>query len=130
MYISKLELNLNLHGQLSFSWSGDLLTIIVEGPFNEVGLRYWFAEMQKQVETKGLTSWRRFEIWDDESLSSPEGLSVVKQLYEWYEIKGCVLSVFVVKNSMQEYIIRDVSKIKPEIFYDLEHAKKWMASYA
>ena len=119
---------MNLHGEIIFTWEADLFTLEAKGPFNEIGLEYWFSEIKKQVIAKGFLNWRRLEIWDDEALSTPKGLDIAKIIFDWYEQNGCILVAVVISNSLQEQIIKESFKSKAEIFHDIETAKTWISS--
>lgn len=117
---------MNRHGHMNISWKKDILIGEVQGPFNEVGLKYWFSELQSVVENRACKTWKRLEVWDEEVLGSPETLEIGHSLYDWYEENGCIATAVVVSNSIQEQIITGIFKSKAKIFRDKEDALNWL----
>jgi len=119
---------MNRHGNVTFIWENDLFISTVEGPFNELGLAYHSSEIKKSVISKGFKQWRRIEVWDDESIASPDTLVIGKELYEWCKNHGCILEAVVLSNNIQEHIVKGIFKSNIEVFYSLTEAKQWMLS--
>ena len=119
---------MNKHGHMTLSWHEDLFIIEVEGPFNEEGIAFWFAELKESVKNKNLTAWRRLEIWDEEVFASPKSMQVGESIYDWYENNGCTMAVIVVSNAMQAHILNKM-KSNVKIFLDKEEAKKWLSNH-
>jgi len=118
---------LNLHGQVTISWEEDLFVVSAYGPFNEEGLIYCANKLMEQVSSRNLANWKKLEIWDDKTLASPDALKVVKPLFDWYKLKGCELDVFVIKNSVQKYILDELDISNLVIFYDEKEARDWLS---
>ena len=119
---------MNKHGHMTLSWHEDLFIIEVEGPFNEEGIAFWFAELKESVKNKNLKAWRRLEIWDEEVFASPKSMQVGESIYDWYENNGCTMAVIVVSNAMQAHILNKM-KSNVKIFLDKEEAKKWLSNH-
>ena len=118
---------MNKHGHMTLSWHEDLFTIEVQGPFNEEGIAFWFAELKKSVKDKELKAWRRLEIWDKEVFASPQSMQVGESIYDWYEEHGCTMTVVVVSDNLQEHILGRM-KNKVKTFHDKEEAIKWLSN--
>lgn len=114
------------HGNMNLSWQEDLFILEIEGPFNEDGMAFWFAELKKSVESKGIKEWRRLELWNDQVLGSPKSIEIGKSIYEWYQEHGCTVTAVVVSNSLQEQIIKNLFKSDAQIFRDKEKAQQWL----
>lgn len=120
---------MNRHGQMSFSWSDDLLIVKPKGPFNEEGREYVNNRVKDVILNKGLKRWRRLEILDEETMGSPSVLGMVKDLYTWYEDNGCYATAVVVKNSLQIYVIEEMFQSRTvKIFSNISEAEKWIVS--
>jgi len=116
------------HGRITFTWEDNLFISKVEGPFNELGLTYYSSEIKQSVISKGFKQWRRIEVWDEESIASPETLDIGKELYDWCKSNGCVLEAIVISNHIQKHIVKDIFKSKIEIFHSITEAKTWLAT--
>lgn len=120
---------MNRHGKITFTWENDLFISKVEGPFNELGLTYYSSEIKKSVISKGFKQWRRIEVWDKESIASPETLNIGKELYDWCKNNGCVLEAIVLSNHLQKHIVKDIFKSKIQIFQNITEAKTWLSAH-
>lgn len=119
---------MNRHGNISSSWEGEILILDVTEAFNEDGVEYWFTELKKTIKARGLNSWKRLAIWDDEVLGSLESIDKVKSMYGWYEENGCTHTAVVVSNGIQAQIIKDKLKSGAKVFRDKEEALEWLKS--
>ncbi len=117
---------MNKHGNMVFSWQKDLLTIEIRGAFNKEGMEFWFSEIKKYFKNNGIKVWRRLEIWDEEAMGIPESIEVGKLIYDWLDDNGCTLTAVVVKNTIQEKIIKDSFKSNVKTFRDEEKAREWL----
>ncbi|WP_157673861.1 hypothetical protein [Cognaticolwellia beringensis] len=120
---------MNRHGKITFTWENDLFISKVEGPFNELGLAYYSSEIKKSVISKDFKQWRRIEVWDEESIASPETLNIGKELYDWCKNNGCVLEAIVLSTHLQKHIVKDIFKSKIEIFQNITEAKAWLSAH-
>lgn len=117
---------MNRHGRTEVAWEDNIFIVHVEEAFNEEGLTFMFSRLKELIKSKGFTSWRRLEIWDEEVLGSPETIKIGKAIYSWYEEHGCTNTAVVVSNSIQEQIIKDMFKSSAKIFRDKEKALEWL----
>lgn len=114
------------HGEVTFSWDDDLLEIGAKGPFNESGLKICITSIQKSILNKSIKSWRRIEVWDDETLGSPVVVSLAKEASHWYKNQGCFAVAIVISNDLQSYILEHMIKSGSAIFHDVATAKSWL----
>jgi hypothetical protein len=73
---------MNRHGNIISSWEDEIFILEVKEAFNEDGVEYWFTELKKEVQAKGLSSWKRLAIWDGEVLGSPKSIEIAKDIYD------------------------------------------------
>ena len=123
---SKLGVGMNKHGNMVFSWQKDVLIIEVRGAFNKEGIDFWFSEIKKYFKNNGVKVWRRLEIWDEEAMGIPESIEVGKLIYDWLDDNGCTLTAVVIKNSLQETIIKDRFNSNVKTFRNKEKAMEWL----
>ena len=126
--LTKLGDGMNKHGNMFFSWEKDLLTIEIKGGFNKEGMEFWFSEIKKYFKNNGFKVWRRLEIWDEEAMVIPEAIEVGKLIYDWLDDNGCTLTAVVIKNNLQEKIIKERFKSHVKIFRNKEKAREWLDS--
>ena len=119
---------MNHHGNINMSWDDDIFTLKIKGAFNEVSLQYYGPLLMESVLNREVKLWKRLEIWDDEVLGSPTTIAVGKNIYEWYNNNGCVLTAFVICNALQEKIINDHFQSSAKIFFHIDEAKAWLNS--
>lgn len=119
---------MNRHGRTEVVWEDDIFIVHVGEAFNEEGLAYMFSRLKDLIKSKGFTSWRRLEIWDEEVLGSPETIQIGKAIYAWYEENGCSHTAVVVTNGLQEQIIKSMFNSSAKVFRNKEQAKEWLES--
>jgi len=117
---------MNLHGEISFVWNGDLIEITSKGPFNELGLIHSISMVKNSVLNKNIKSWRRMEIWDNETLGSPECITLSKEKAKWFIEHGCYASAIVVSNSTQRALLEKAATREIRFFDDVAVARKWL----
>jgi len=117
---------MNAHGDLSLLWDGDLLIVKTFGPFNEIGLKILISKIRESILGKGLKSWRKMEIWDEETLGSPDVVSTGEAVAKWYKDNGCYASAIIVCNSLQEQIADNITSNNTKSFRNQEAAMNWL----
>jgi len=116
----------NMHGGISFVWDRDLIEITSTGPFNEIGLIHCISMVKNSILNKNIKSWRRMEIWDDETLGSPECIALSKEKAKWFITHGCYATAIVVSNSVQRALLEKEATSNIRFFDDAATAKKWL----
>lgn len=126
-----LEVHLNKHGHIAFAWEKALLTLDVEGPFNEEGLNHYNFLIRQAILNRNKIHhhWQRLEIWDDEVMGSPGVITKCREMHDWYEKVGCILAAIVVSNNMQAQLLKTTVKSNAEIFSNVAEARKWLDSH-
>ncbi|GHE89096.1 hypothetical protein [Thalassotalea profundi] len=115
-----------IHGDVSFIWNGDLIEITSTGPFNELGLSHSISKVKNSILDKNIKSWRRMEIWDDETLGSPECIVLSKEKAKWFIDHGCYASAIVVSNNLQKALLDKAASGNVHFFDDVATARKWL----
>lgn len=117
---------MDAHGEVALLWQDDLLTVTAKGPFNELGMQRTVATIREAVLSKDLDSWRKIEIWDNETLGSPKVISLAEKASQWYKENGCIASAVVVSNCIQSQIIKNISNNTSMTFQNEEAAVNWL----
>lgn len=114
------------HGDIALEWNGNILIIHAKGPFNLEGILETDKRYKKYVLDAGVSPWLALDIWDDESLASPQGLTSVKDTYQWAADHGCTAAAIVVANGLQYAIVKKMKLSTIEVFHDKELAIAWL----
>ena len=109
---------MKLHGKILFSWNENQLTIECEGPFNSDCLVYYGSKIQESVINRGCNNWQRLEIWDDNSLVTPEGQLSSSAFWYWCNENGCSLTAIVVVNALHVNLLKDHLRNNFKVFRD------------
>jgi hypothetical protein len=117
---------MDMHGEVFFEWDGDLIKINSIGPFNVEGLSYSISMVKNSILSKNIKNWRRLEIWDDETLGSPECFVLAKDKAKWFIANGCYASAIVFSNSVQSSLLESAATGNIRFFEDESTAKKWL----
>ncbi|GLX83738.1 hypothetical protein [Thalassotalea eurytherma] len=118
---------MNAHGDITLFWDGDLLIVKTFGPFNELGLKIIISKIRESILNKGLESWRKMEIWDEETLGSPDVVATGEAVAKWYKDNGCIASAIIVCNSLQEQLVDKITSNNTKSFRDQETAMNWLS---
>lgn len=115
------------HGRLFFSWDGDILFVEAHGPFNVEGVNSVKDQYISTLEKNHKACFSIIEIFDDLSLTSPDGFKIIGEFWQEVFSYGCEALAIVVPSQFQKRVIE---KILPEknskVFDDLEDAKNWV----
>ncbi len=114
------------HGEIQFSWHENLLTTHVTEAFNYEGVVAGFNAVKASVLAKKFTHWKRLEILDNEVLGSQDVLEEVHRNFIWLNTHGCQYTALVVKNHLQQDILKSICNDSIKIFKDLGQAKTWL----
>ena len=117
---------MNAHGDFTLFWDGDLLVVKTFGPFNELGLKIIISKIRESILNMGLESWRKMEIWDEETLGSPDVVATSQEVAKWYKDNGCIASAIIVCNSLQEQLVDKITTNNTKSFRDQETAMNWL----
>lgn len=114
------------HGEIQLSWTGNVLTLHIEGLFNEEGALAELSKCQAAVLESGKTCWGQLEIWGTEVLGTPEAFAHVADDYRWCVAHGCRAVAIVTSNSMQEWVARSMVAAPFAMFTDKAEALVWL----
>ncbi len=115
------------HGKASLCWDGDLLIVETKGPFNQAGLQLVINRIKSSISTKGLTLFRRLDVWDEQTLGCPVVIDSAEEMSKWYKDNGCYAVAVVVKNCLQSHIVSKISHTGALVFDDQEEALSWLS---
>lgn len=115
------------HGQASLCWDNDLLKVEAKGPFNQAGFQQVIDEIKSSISTKGLTLFRRLEVWDEQTLGCPVVVDSAEKMSKWYKENGCYAVAVVVKNCLQSHIVSNISHTGALVFDNQDEALKWLS---
>lgn len=118
---------MKLHGKLTFSWNENQMTIDCKGPFNAESLAHYGSQIKHSVLTNvNCKDWQRLEVWDDESLASPEGLEVCESYWDWCNNNGCAFTAIVVSNAIQIHLLKKHISDTLKTFKTINQAQTWL----
>ncbi len=114
------------HGYVEFSWESNILYVEAFGPFNEEGVMEAASEYLSTILNRTVSDFSVIEIWDEDSLGSPEALAYVEKLWEQLISNGCTSIALVVSNSLQRGVAEKFLPSIGKIFHKKEDAKFWI----
>ena len=101
------------HGILQLTWKQNTLYAEAFGPFNEEGI----------IEASIFSV---IEVWDENSMTSPEALKDVGRLWAVLANYGCESYALIVSNRLQESVAQPYLPEIGKIFNDLNTAELWV----
>ncbi|WP_100643568.1 hypothetical protein [Alteromonas facilis] len=116
------------HGHADFLWRGDVLYLHAFGPFNYEGVNEVYQEYMKQIGSRDGRPYRVIEVWDDETLASPEAMKKIAMMWQHLQQNGCLSLAIVVANTMQKNLCEEMLPVMGAIFMSLEDAENWLHS--
>jgi hypothetical protein len=114
------------HGDIKLFWEGDTLILEAMGPFNEEGVRKAANEYLNVIINRSIADFSIIEMWDENSLSSPEGMKNVAQLWAKLVSYNCTSFALVVCNSVQQGVAEQFIPSIGRIFNSKEEAEFWV----
>ncbi|XQW86727.1 hypothetical protein ACOYR1_08390 [Thalassotalea piscium] len=114
------------HGTITFVWDINLLIVNLKGPFNQEGFERGFSQLKTSVLSREPGTWKRLQILDEETISSPEAIEYAMTSWNWFFDHGCVRFAIVISNSVQAYFLNDIKNPKIKVFERIEDAKVWL----
>lgn len=117
---------MNSHGDVNIYWKHHILYMEAFGPFNEEGVVKAANEYLNTILDRNFAKFSVIEIWDEASLSSPEGMENVGKLWGQLEINGCTSFALVVCNSVQAAVAENFIPDIGQIFKNKKDAEKWV----
>lgn len=103
------------------------MTIDCQGPFNPESLAHYASQIKQSVLTNvNCKDWQRLEVWDDESLASPEGLVMCKAFWDWCNDNGCSFTAIVISNAIQTHLLKQHIGDTLKTFKTINEAQVWL----
>jgi hypothetical protein len=121
---------MNIHGYLKFEWIDNTLYVHAFGPFNEEGAVKASVEYLASLEANGRSSYSIIEVWDEESLGSPEVMSKISEMWTFFLKNNCSSIAIVISNSLQRSLCEKLLPNNGKIFQNLEDAENWVDNVA
>jgi hypothetical protein len=120
------------HGKNSFSVEGNTIICHPVGAFNIEGIKDYEAEFMALIANLESKHWNLLNLFKDFEICVPEVLEYLNRQQQWCQANGCQHAAFVTYNSVQEYVIREITKgvafKSIEIFSDIGLAKQALAN--
>jgi hypothetical protein len=117
---------MNPHGEINLFWEDDILYLEAFGPFNEEGVIKAASEYLNTITKRNVTSFSVIEVWDEDSLSSPEGMEYVGKLWAQLVSNNCISLAVVVSNTVQRDISEQLIPSIGKVFNSKVAAKIWV----
>ena len=116
------------HGEVRFVWRKDVLFVEAFGPFNEVAVVQVAEAYLKQVEGQELESFSVVEVWDKNSLGSPEVMDKVGQFWHYLQGTNCSALCIVVDSGIQKRLCEKLLPSIGRVFLSQEEAEQCMTA--
>jgi hypothetical protein len=117
---------MNIHGYLEFKWDNSVLYVHAFGPFNEEGVTKASNEYLKLISDRVNSRYSIIEIWDEDSLGSPQVMAKVSEMWELLLKNNCVSIAVIVSNSLQQTLCEKLLPSKGRVFVNIEGAEIWI----
>ena len=119
---------MKIHGYVDFEWSNDVLVVKGYGPFNLEAVEKAERQYTEAINSRKVRCYGVLEIWDEDSLGSPEVMSRISDF--WYELssKKCNKLAILVTNQFQQKICEKLLPKLGRVFLDQSEAESWLSS--
>lgn len=117
------------HGRVTLIWEEDLLIVNPLGPLNEEGVVETINELKQTVVSAGLKSWVRLELWEKDTMGSPQVMENACHMFEWCEQHGCNAAAIVVDNFFQASLLKENFSGNFDVFNNTQEALSWLDKY-
>lgn len=114
------------HGILKFYHDNHVLYVESFGPFNMEGIIKGKLEYMDNVERISKDKFCVVEIWDEETLTSPDALHVIQELWKTLESYSCCSLAVVIKTVFQKDIVENMLPKIGRVFNNKEEAITWI----
>lgn len=113
------------HGTWEITLKCNLLIINIKGNFNVEGVVELHNDIRKVVLDKKLTSWNRLEIYEKNTLATPDAIIAIKKQLIRCKPFGCEYVGVICRESVQVYIIKQLEIENLIIFDSLIEAENY-----
>lgn len=114
------------HGILQLTWKQNTLYAEAFGPFNEEGIIEASKNYLDALGKPPASIFSVIEVWDENSMTSPEALKNVGRLWAVLANYGCESYALIVSNRLQESVAQPYLPEIGKIFNDLNTAELWV----
>ena len=114
------------HGILQLTWKRNTLYAEAIGPFNEEGVIEASKGYLDALGNPPTPAFSVIEMWDENSMSSPEAMKNVGRLWSALASIGCSSFALVASNRLQESVAKPYLPAIGKVFNNLEDAELWV----
>ncbi|NMP32003.1 hypothetical protein HII17_10530 [Thalassotalea sp. M1531] len=117
---------MNVHGELTFEWLNNVLYVRTFGPFNEEGIVKAANAYSNCLSQHAKAHYAIIEIWDNDSLGSPEVMAMVADFWTNHLQDNCTAIAIVVSNSLQLALCQKLLPPSGSSFGNVADAELWV----
>lgn len=114
------------HGVLQLKWKQNTLYAEAFGPFNEEGVIEASKDYLDALGNPHSPDFSVIEVWDENSMTSPEAMINVGLLWAALANFGCSSFALVASNRLQESVAKPYLPTIGKVFNNLEDAELWL----
>lgn len=114
------------HGILQLTWRQNTLYAEAFGPFNEEGVIEASKNYLDALGKPPSATFSVIEVWDENSMTSPDALRNVGRLWSVLANYGCCSFALTVSNKLQESVAQPYLPEIGKIFNNLDDAELWL----
>lgn len=114
------------HGRVKFHWDDEILYVEAFGPFNEEGIQKAANTYLDIISNRKTPLFSVIEIWDSDSLASPEEAQRVGKLWNSLSENGCRFFALVASTNIQGWLGKGILPDIGKIFTKKEDAEQWI----
>ena len=89
------------HGKINCAWQNNILHLDVFGPFNVIGVKNAFKQLQAHIDIDSNQNWYRIDVIDEQTLGCPQVMKIISQTYVWSLENHCQMIAIVCANRVQ-----------------------------
>ncbi len=114
------------HGELRLEWSGNVLYVKPEGPFNDEGAQKAAREYFELIENRREAEFSVIEVLTDDAVGTPNTMDEVARVWRFIGEHGCVALALVYRNELQRSLAEAYLPEFGRLFSRVEEAEAWI----
>lgn len=114
------------HGELRLEWSGNVLYVKPEGPFNDEGAQKAAREYFELIENRREAEFSVIEVLTDDAVGTPNTMDEVARVWRFIGEQGCVALALVYRNELQRSLAEAYLPEFGRLFSRVEEAEAWI----
>lgn len=114
------------HGELKLEWSGNILYVKPQGPFNDEGAQKAAREYFELIGNKTCNEFAVIEVLTEDSVGSPQTMDEVAKVWRFIGENGCMALALVYCNEVQRCLAEDFLPEFGRLFSSVEDAEAWV----